>query len=169
MSKKVKVRVENGRLVKSYLVHAATAIAHIVYVPQEHHPRAKSEVVASYLQGVKVYNPMYNTKSWIRSEERKAQIWKNIEAIREQITTMGRTRQYPGSQQYMLDKDRLYGNLVVKCLQSAVDRAKNNTVEHIVTKRAKELGVDKKYIHPEVAVRKEAIVRVSLSDRCITV
>jgi hypothetical protein len=72
-------------ITKSVMVLASTGVMmNMAYVPVPKH-KPSADVVATYLDGHRTYNPQKYSNNWNRSEQRKAEILQNINNIRTQI------------------------------------------------------------------------------------
>lgn len=72
----------------SVRVFVGTAVLGTAFVPTVKHHKVCPDIVISYLNGNRFYNPMTNSRDWRKSEARKNELLQNITNIRTQIRNL---------------------------------------------------------------------------------
>ena len=135
----------------SIRVFVGTAVLGIAHIPAVKHHRVNPDVVLSYLQGKATYNPYLSMRDWNTSENRKNEILRNINKIREQIRVQAQQLQNTDPE----------GKLI-ETIASTMMNASRNRQHHLTCKRASELRTLPKFINYPNLLKKLNIVQIEL-------
>lgn len=137
----------------SVLVFTSLGVIGSVYTPQIVHKKATPEIICSYLNGYKYYNPMKFKNNWDKSEQRKQELLNNIRTIRTQIRTMA-------------EQQRNHHQAVDKLIETVASTMMSQTRarEHqMKAKRASELRTLPRFINYEALKKKTGIVEIEFA------
>ena len=122
------------------------------YVPQPH-KKASADVVTSYLDGHKLYNPQKYANNWNKSEQRKQEILQKIAATRSAIRTQ--VDQY--------HKNQAAENLL-KTIACTMENRTLNRDRELKHERAQQLRVPARLILVDVLRKRKGMPVVDLSE-----
>ena len=122
------------------------------YTPAPKH-KPSADVVATYLDGHRTYNPQKYSNNWNRSEQRKVEILQNINNIRTQIRKQAMKWQRDNAATQMLE--------TIAC---TMENKTRNRDHQLKINRAKELHVPAKYISADILRQRKHMPVVDLAD-----